>query len=87
MTIGNAVVDVGASNVEDFLMLMQRYDGSHQDFDRFVVPTVYGSKQQVDTISTLQSLQAIGVPSSKIRVVFNMVDPKQDLVRSFARRL
>ncbi|MEM5386716.1 StbB family protein [Paraburkholderia phymatum] len=85
LTIGNAVVDVGASNVEDFLMLMQRYDGSHHDFDRFVVPTVYGSKQQVDTISTLQSLQAIGVPSSKIRVVFNMVDPKQDLVRSFAR--
>jgi hypothetical protein len=36
----NVVVDVGASNVEDYVSLMQRYEGSHEDFDRFVVPTV-----------------------------------------------
>lgn len=85
MSVSRAVVDVGASNVEDFVTLMNRYDGSHQDYDRFVVPTVAGAKQQVDTISTLQTLQQIGVPREKIRVVFNMVDPKQDLTSAFSR--
>ncbi|WP_321899475.1 StbB family protein [Paraburkholderia heleia] len=85
MSVTHAVVDVGASNVEDFITLMNRYDGSHEDYDRFIVPTVAGAKQQVDTISTLQTLQDIGVPREKIRVVFNMVDPKQDLTSAFSR--
>lgn len=85
MNVSHAVVDVGASNVEDFITMMNRYDGSHEDYDLFVVPTVAGEKQQVDTISTLDTLRALGVPAKKIRVVFNMVDPKQDLIRSFAR--
>ncbi|WP_233860053.1 StbB family protein [Paraburkholderia sp. HD33-4] len=85
MSVIHAVVDVGASNVEDFIMLMNCYDGSHADYDRFIIPTVSGTKQQVDTISTLETLKDIGVPPQKIRVVFNMVDPKEDLNRSFAR--
>ena len=35
-TVSDLVVDVGASNVEDLLALMQRYRGSHADFDYFV---------------------------------------------------
>jgi MinD-like ATPase involved in chromosome partitioning or flagellar assembly len=85
MSVTHAVVDVGASNVEDFITMMNRYDGSHEDYDRFIVPTVFGSKQQVDTISTLQTLQDIGVPMEKIRVVFNMVDPRQDLTSAFGK--
>ena len=68
MTLRNAVVDIGASNVEDFVSLMQSYDGSHEDFDLFVVPTVPTMKQQVDTIATLRALSAdircSGVPES-----------------------
>jgi hypothetical protein len=36
----NVVVDVGASNVESFVALMSEFDGSHDDFDLFVVPVV-----------------------------------------------
>jgi hypothetical protein len=73
-TIDNAVVDIGASNVEELLGLMQRYRGSHEDFDVFVVPTVPALKQQQDTIATLAELARLGVPAFKIRLVFNMVE-------------
>lgn len=44
-TVDDAVVDVGVSNVEDFMALMQQYHGSHAEFDYFVVPTVSALKQ------------------------------------------
>jgi hypothetical protein len=88
-TIDNAVVDIGASNVEELLGLMQRYRGSHEDFDGFVVPTVPALKQQQDTIATLVELARLGVPASRVRLVFNMlengleVQPSYDLVLAF----
>lgn len=73
MTIDNAVVDVGASNVEDFIKVLTEYHGSHEDFDYFVVPVTADVKQQQDTIGTLDALHALGVPGKKVRVVFNML--------------
>jgi len=74
MNIDDAIVDVGASNAEDFLKQMQQFAGSHEEFDFFLVPTVKEKKQQADTINTLRSLNALGVPKKKIRVVFNKVE-------------
>jgi hypothetical protein len=74
-SVDAAVIDVGASNVEDFIKLMSQYKGSHEDFDFFVVPTVPATKQQRDTIVTINALAKLGVPAKKIRVVFNMVEP------------
>ncbi|WP_429565550.1 StbB family protein [Paraburkholderia sp. MM6662-R1] len=85
MMLKNVVVDVGASNVEDFIGLMQRYDGSHEDFDIFVVPTVPVVKQQVDTIATLDELRDLGVRPDRIRLLFNTVDTKSDLRKAFLR--
>lgn len=82
-TVDSAVVDIGASNVEELLGLMQRYRGSHEDFDCFVVPTVPALKQQQDTIATLVELARLGVPSSKVRLVFNMVESGHEIQPSF----
>lgn len=82
-TVSSAVVDIGASNVEQLLELMRQYRGSHEDFDAFVVPTVPAFKQQQDTIATLVELSRIGVPSSRVRLLFNMVDDREELARSF----
>jgi hypothetical protein len=82
-TVASAVVDIGASNVEQLLELMRQYRGSHEDFDAFVVPTVPALKQQQDTIATLVELSRIGVPSSRVRLLFNMVDDRDELERSF----
>jgi hypothetical protein len=82
-TVDSAVVDIGASNVEELLALMRQYRGSHEDFDAFVVPTVPAVKQQQDSIATLIELSRIGVPPSRVRLLFNMVETGEALARSF----
>ena len=67
------IVDVGSSNIEEFLRLMKRYEGSHEDFDLYVVPCVPVPKQQKDTMSCILELAKLGIPSDKIRIVFNQV--------------
>jgi len=82
-TVENVVVDIGASNVEDLLALMHKYRGSHEDFDCFVVPTVAALKQQQDTIATLAELAQLGVPASRLKLVFNMVEDGVEVAQAF----
>ena len=82
-TVDSVVVDIGASNVEDLLSLMRKYRGSHEDFDYFVIPTVPALKQQQDTIATLAELAGLGIPSAKLRVVFNQVEDGSDVSKTF----
>ncbi|MEO8056694.1 MAG: StbB family protein [Burkholderiales bacterium] len=90
-SIDSAVVDIGASTVDDLMDLMAQYGGSHEDFDCFIVPTVPDPKQQQDTIATLVDLARLGVPPERLRVVFNTmglgvtVDQAFYLVTSFLR--
>ncbi|EIJ6113774.1 plasmid stability protein StbB [Salmonella enterica] len=83
LMIDKAVIDIGASNVEDFVKLMQRYRGSHEDFDYFVVPAVKESKQIKDTIATISALSAMGIPAKKIRLVFNKLDSDETVEEAF----
>ena len=73
-SIDSAVVDIGASTVDDLLDLMAQYGGSHEDFDCFIVPTVPDPKQQQDTIATLVDLARLGVPPQRMRLVFNTLE-------------
>jgi len=82
-TVDDVVVDIGASNVEDLLALMRKYSGSHEDFDYFVIPTVPALKQQQDTVATLAELIRIGIPPSKLRVVFNQVEDDTRMSETF----
>jgi hypothetical protein len=79
----DVIVDIGASNVEDLLGLMQRYHGSHEDFDAFVVPTAPPLKQQTDTIATLVDLARLGVSPSRVKLLFNMVSDDVPLATAF----
>lgn len=83
LAIESAVVDIGASNVEDFVKLMRQYRGSHDDFDFFVVPAVKEGKQVKDTIATIEALAAMGVPARKIRVVFNKLEADETVEEVF----
>jgi len=86
-TVDNLVVDIGASNVEDLMALMRRYQGSHEDFDFFVVPTVPELKQQEDTMATLGELSRSGVPPSRLKLVFNRVDEGIEVAQAFEHLL
>jgi hypothetical protein len=82
-SVDDVVIDIGASNVEDLLKLMRRYRGSQEDFDSFVVPTVPARKQQQDTAATLAELARIGVPATRLRLVFNQVDGDSPIEHAF----
>lgn len=78
------IVDIGASNIEDVLVEMKKFDGSHEDFDYFVVPTVGDIKQQRDTARTLVTLADIGVQAVRLRVLLNRVDPTLPTEQQFS---
>jgi dimeric dUTPase (all-alpha-NTP-PPase superfamily) len=84
LVVDQAIVDVGASNVEDFLTLMQRYAGSHEEFDFFIVPVVKEKKVQGDTVNTIRSLAKIGVDKKRIRLLFNKVEADEDVEEEFS---
>lgn len=84
MPLDSAIIDVGASNVEDFLKLMQQYHGSHEEFDFFVVPVVKEKKVQADTVNTIRALQKIGVERKRIRMVFNKLEVDESASDEFA---
>ncbi|MEN4536636.1 StbB family protein [Pantoea agglomerans] len=73
MLVENAIIDVGASNIEEFMSNMVKFDDSHEEIDYFIVPVTSGTKEQKETISMVDALAQIGVPADKIRVVFNRV--------------
>ena len=79
----NVIIDVGASNVEEFLIQMKKSIGSHEDFDYFVVPTINKRKQIEDTDSTIVALSDLGIEPHRIRVVFNMIDDDTNIPRAF----
>lgn len=76
----DAVVDIGASNIEDFLNAMSAYQDGHELIDRYVIPVTHGEKEKAESIATLQALIEMGISPSDIRLVLNRatVDYKDD---------
>lgn len=83
LDIQNVIVDVGASNVEDFLQQMKKSIGSQDDFNYFVVPTIFKNKQITDTVATIDTLNDIGIEKERIKVIFNMLDEDSNLLYDF----
>ena len=79
----DVIVDIGASNVEQFINGMNLFTGSIEDFDLFVIPVTPEKKQQVDTITTVDTLLEMGVSKDKIKVVFNRIQVDMDVKDEF----
>ena len=74
MKLDDAIIDVGASNIEAFLDGVVKMDGSHLEIDYFIVPVTPGTKEQKETISLIGTLADMGISPEKIRVAFNRVE-------------
>lgn len=81
----DAIIDIGASNVEDFVTRMKQYEASYQAFDLFVIPTVPDLKPMADTLSTIEALVEIGVPEERIQVVMNRLPLDTEAKTAFAQ--
>ena len=71
------IIDVGSSNIEQFLVQMNEYQGSHDLIDYFIVPVVREAKQQIDSIQTITTLMAMGVEQDRFKVIFNLAESKE----------
>ena len=63
---------------------MQQFDGSHEEFDYFVIPVAKEKKVQADTVNTICGIQEIGIEKNRIRVVFNKVEIDDSVTDEFA---
>ena len=80
----NIILDIGSSNISDFMQAMESFEGSQEDIDYFVIPCVPEEKQITDTIATIEMLLVLGVDDSKIRLIFNKVDSKGSNDKEFS---
>ena len=90
IALDDAIIDVGASNVEDFLSGMSKFEDSHREIDRFIVPVTSGNKEQKEALGMIATLTGFGIPRERIRVLFNKVqsDVTEEfpLVLNYARK-
>lgn len=68
--IENAVLDVGSSNILDFLEAMRKYAREMLSYDYFIVPTVLDDKQDTDACKILEILSRFRL-QEKTRIIFN----------------
>lgn len=78
------IIDVGSSNIEQFLVQMNEYQGSHDLIDFFIVPVVKETKQQEDSIQTIHNLMAMGVEKDRFKVVFNQAEKDAQIEKQYS---
>lgn len=67
----NITVDVSSSQTDLFLTQMQKYHGSYEDYQYFIVPTTTEFKAIGETRQTLKRLLELGIESGQIRIIIN----------------
>ncbi|EHV5242234.1 transcriptional regulator [Salmonella enterica subsp. enterica serovar Anatum] len=78
------IIDVGSSNIEQFLVQMNEYQGSHDLIDYFIVPVVREAKQQIDSIQTITTLMAMGVEQDRFKVIFNLAEKDTPINKQYS---
>lgn len=65
------ILDVGASNIEDFLLGLEKFEDGHDEVDLFVIPATPAKKERAEAVKTAVMLSDLGVEASRIALVFN----------------
>lgn len=78
------IIDVGSSNIEQFMVQMNEYQGSHDLIDYFIIPVTVQDKQQRDSIATVYNLLDMGVDDSKIKIVYNFAEKDVSIEKQFS---
>lgn len=81
----DAIVDVGASNIEAFFESMSRFSDSEREFDLYVVPVTPDQKAWQESLKTVEALCNIGVSAENIRLLPNRIvtDPAEEIPAIF----
>lgn len=72
MKYKSVIVEIEISAYEKTIDKMKEIRGCHQDYDIVLVPVINSSSKLIeDSIRTIEDLINIGIPSDKLRVLFN----------------
>lgn len=80
--VDDVILDVGASNINEFLTGLVKFDESHMEIDYYIIPAKGGTRGEIECIKMINILSAVGVPPDRIRIVFNQVE--EDAALEFA---
>lgn len=69
----DVILDVGASNIKEFLIGLVKYDEAHLEIDYYVIPVKNKTREKIEAIKMISILADLGVPPDRIRIVFNFV--------------
>lgn len=78
------IIDIGSSNIEQFMVQMLEFKGSHELIDYFMVPVTTQDKQQRDSINTINNLLDSGIEKEKIKVIFNQAEKDIEIRKQYA---
>lgn len=77
----DAIIDIGASNIERFLEGASKYEGALHEFDCFVIPVTPDDKAWQESIKTAIALSKAGIKREKIVFLPNRIknSPEEDI--------
>lgn len=70
----DAIIDIGASNIETFLETASRFAGAIEDIDLFVIPVTSEQKAWQESLKTVEALAAVGIAKDKIILLPNRIE-------------
>jgi len=77
----DAIIDIGASNIEPFLQGASRFEDALHEFDCFVIPVTPDDKAWQESIKTALALSKAGIKKDKIIFLPNRIknSPEDDI--------
>lgn len=78
------LIDVGSSNIEQFMIQMLEFQGSHELIDYFIVPVTPQDKQQRDSITTINNLMDMGIEVDRLKVIFNFAEKDTAIEKQYS---
>lgn len=86
LRLEHAILDVGASNIENFMLGMADFEGAHQDIDLFLIPTTPDNRIQGEAVKMVAALRNQGVTDDRIRILLNRAVQDPEVEFEFLRR-
>lgn len=78
------IIDVGSSNIEQFMVQMLEFKGSHELIDYFLIPVTTQDKQQRDSINTINNLLDSGIEIDRIKVILNQAEKDLEIKKQYS---
>lgn len=82
----DAIIDIGASNVERFFEEIGKYDGATDEIEYFIIPVTPEAKSWQEGAKAASALREIGIPSHQILIMPNRIEynPKEEVSDIYA---